>query len=81
MYENQTSFRFGVFASNAVEPDYTDDEGCKLIGFLTVPMPNKTGGIERRVEIQFKFGATKITVKGFDKTSKISVDAKIDFLE
>lgn len=80
MYENQTFFRFGVFASNAVEPGYTDDKGCKLIGFLTVPMPDKTGGIKRMVVIQFKFGATKITVKGFDNTSKKSVDAKIDFL-
>ncbi|XP_065925054.1 heat shock 70 kDa protein 12A [Magallana gigas] len=81
LYENQTSVNFGVFASNAVEPQYTDDEECKEIGSLTVPMPNTTGGTGRRVKAKFKFGATKITVEGLDETSNESVDVKIDFLE
>uniref|UniRef100_A0A8W8ITK4 Uncharacterized protein n=1 Tax=Magallana gigas TaxID=29159 RepID=A0A8W8ITK4_MAGGI len=29
IYEDQTSVKFGVFASNAIEPQYNDDEGCK----------------------------------------------------
>ncbi|XP_052703243.1 heat shock 70 kDa protein 12A-like isoform X2 [Crassostrea angulata] len=79
IHENQTSVNFAVFASNKVEPQYTD--GCKGIGSLTVPMPDTTGGTRRRVKAKFKFGATKITVVGFDETSKKSVDVKIDFLE
>lgn len=70
-----------MFASNAVEPQYTDDEGCKEIGSLTVPMPDTKGDTGRRVKANFKFGATKITVEGLDETSKIFVDVKIDFLE
>lgn len=81
LYENQTSVNFPVFASNAVEPQYTDDEGCKKIGSLTVPMPNTTGGTLRKVKAKFKFGATKITVEGLDETSNESVGVKIDFLE
>lgn len=81
IYEDQTSVGLGVFASNTVEPQYTDDKGCKKIGYLTVPMPDTTGGTRRRVKAKFKFGATKITVEGFDETSKKSVDVKIDFLE
>lgn len=81
IYEDQTSVRFGVFASNAIEPQYTDDEECKEIGSLTVPMPNTTGGTLRKVKAKFKFGATKITVEGFDERSEKPVDVKIDFLE
>lgn len=81
LYENQTSGSFGLFASNAVEPQYTDDEGCTKLGSLTVPMPDTAGGTRRKVKAKFKFGATKITVEGFDETSKKSVDVKIDFLE
>lgn len=62
-------------------PHYTDEEGCKEIGSLTVSMPDTTGGTNRTVNVKFKFGATKITVEGFDETSKKSVNVKIDFLE
>lgn len=81
IYEDQTSVGLGVFASNTVEPQYTDDKGCKEIGYLTVPMPDTRGGTGRRVTAKFKFGATKITVEGLDETSNKSVDVKIDFLE
>lgn len=42
--KNRISVRLGVFASKTVEPQYTDDEGCKEIGSLTVSMPNTIGG-------------------------------------
>lgn len=44
-------------------------------------MPDTAGGTRRKVKAKFKFGATKITVEGFDETSKKSVDVKIDLLE
>lgn len=81
LYEDQTSVKFRVFVSDKEYPQYTDEEGCKEIGSLTVPMPDTTGGTNRTVNVKFKFGATKITVEGFDETSKKSVNVKIDFLE
>ncbi|XP_061194704.1 heat shock 70 kDa protein 12A-like [Saccostrea echinata] len=81
IYEDQTSVNFRVFTCNHVDPEYIDDEGCKEIGSLTVPMPDTSGGTSRKVKAKFKFGGTKITVEGIDETSKTSVDIKIDFLE
>lgn len=81
LYEDQTSVKFGVFVSDTEYPQYTDDEGCREIGSLTVPMPNTAGGTRRKVKAKFKFGATKITVEGIDESSGKSVDVKFDFLE
>lgn len=81
LYEDQTSVKFRVFVSDKEYPQYTDEEGCKEVGSLTVPMPDTTGGTNGTVNVKFKFGATKITVEGFDETSKNSVNVKIDFLE
>lgn len=45
------------------------------------PNARHNRGTKRTVNVKFKFGATKITVEGFDNTSKQSVNVKIDFLE
>lgn len=81
IYEDQTSMKFRVFASDTTDPQYIDDKGCREIGSLTVPMPDTTGGTRRTVKAKFKFGATKITVEGIDERSGNSVDVKFDFLE
>ncbi|XP_078313007.1 heat shock 70 kDa protein 12A-like isoform X3 [Crassostrea virginica] len=81
IYDDQTSVKFKVFATDVMDPQYTDDKGCREIGSLVVPMPNTRGGTNRKVVAKFKFGASKITVTGIDETSKKSVDVKLDFLE
>ena len=81
LYENQKSVYFKVVASDKDDPQYTDEEGCKEIGSLTVPMPDTRGGTTREVIAKFKFGATKFTVEGIDGNTKHSVDLKLDFLE
>ena len=81
IYEDQTSVNLKVFISVKENPQYTDEEGCREIGSLTVPMPDIRGGTKRKVVAKFKFGATKITVKGTDETSNKTVDVKLDFLE
>lgn len=73
--------RFRVFASETENPQCTDEEGCKEMGSLNVPMPNKAGSTRRTVKAKFKFGATKITVQGIDESLGKSVDVKVDFLE
>lgn len=55
-----------MFASDTVDPQFIDDEGCREIGTLTVPIPDTTGGTRRTVKAKFQFGATKITVEGID---------------
>ena len=81
LYENQTSVNFKVFASDKEDPQYTDEEGCRELGSLTVPMPDTRGGTDREVIAKFKFGSTMFTVEGIDGTSKNSADFKRDFLE
>ncbi|XP_062611441.1 heat shock 70 kDa protein 12A-like [Saccostrea cucullata] len=81
LYDDQTAVNFRVFTCTHRDPMYTDDEGCKEIGSLTVPMPDTCGGTNRMVKAKFHFGGTKITVEGIDQMSKTSVDVKIDFLE
>lgn len=66
IYEDQTSVKFRMFASDTVDPQFIDDEGCREIGTLTVPIPDTTGGTRRTVKAKFQFGATKITVEGID---------------
>lgn len=39
------------------------------------------GGINRMVNVKFKFGVIKIIVEGFDEMLKKFVNVKIDFLE
>ncbi|XP_062593151.1 heat shock 70 kDa protein 12A-like [Saccostrea cucullata] len=81
VYEDQTAVEFRVFTCTHRDPMYIDEEGCKEIGSLSVPMPDTSGGTNRKVKAKFHFGGTKITVEGIDETSNTSVDIKIDFLE
>ena len=79
IFENQTAGKFQVFASEEKDPQYTD--GCRERGTLTVPMPDISGGLNRKVVAKFKFGASTIKVKGIDETSKQSDKIRIDFLD
>ena len=60
IYEDQTSVNLKVFVSVRENPHYTDEEECREIGLLTVPMPDIRGGTKRKVVAKFKFGTTKL---------------------
>lgn len=59
-----------MFASNAVEPQYTDDEGCKEIGSLTVPMPDTKGDTGRRVKEISSSEQPRLPLKAWTKRLK-----------
>ena len=45
-----------------------------------VNMPDYTEGLDRKVEVQFKFGGTEIVVAAKDKTSGEVVTTKVNML-
>ena len=78
LYENQKSVNFKVVASDKEDPQYTDEEGCREIGSLTLSMPDTHNGTIREVIVKIKFGATKLTFEL--ETSKHSLYLKLDYL-
>jgi hypothetical protein len=49
---------FCVYESSNENPMYTIDKDVKLLGMLTVPMPDIDGGKHRRININIHFGYT-----------------------
>ena len=79
-YHNQTYATIKVYESEESDVTYTNEPGTRKLGFITVPMPDTTGGMKRRVEIIVRFGGTEILVTGKDLTTGADVKAVYDFL-
>ncbi|XP_060566317.1 heat shock 70 kDa protein 12B-like [Ruditapes philippinarum] len=58
-----TEVTVNLFCTKDRNPVLVADEGCIEIGTVTVPMPDTTGGCDRKVGVSFRFGGTEIEVK------------------
>ncbi|XP_060570709.1 heat shock 70 kDa protein 12B-like [Ruditapes philippinarum] len=78
--DDQTSFVVNVYASSSTNPRLTTEDGCSLIGKLTVPISDTSSGRKHEFGIRFIFGGTEIFVKVVDKESGEIMLKSVDFL-
>ena len=58
---------------------YHDDPDCRHLATLHVPMPEITGGFNRKVQIEIEFDGPEIHIVCTDKSPGASVDESIEF--
>ena len=69
-----------VFVTEAAEPMYVDDDGCKSLGRLTITIPNPTVEL-RTIEVEYLFGATELQVTAKDKKTGTPFSTKLRMFE
>jgi hypothetical protein len=68
-----------LFKTGAADPRYVDDEGCELIGELTVDVSETAGQAERPLALLLYFGRSRIQVEAIDLTTSRKFRAAIEF--
>lgn len=81
-----TEGNFNIYKANSkniryTDPKYNEDPntGLEKVANLKIPMPDITGGINRKIEVTFYFGRSEIEVEARDVTTNKKVKIKIDF--
>jgi molecular chaperone DnaK (HSP70) len=70
-----------VYESSNKNPMYAiRDKDVKLLGVLTVPMPDIDGGKHRRIKIDIHFGYTELFVTASEEGTNTKVEAKFNCL-
>ncbi|KAL4009204.1 hypothetical protein ACER0C_003056 [Sarotherodon galilaeus] len=77
---NQRAVDFEFCCTANKNPEYIDEEGVKKVASCCVDMPDTSGGINRAVKLEVKFGFTEITATGTDMTSGLKSKVKFDFI-
>ncbi|XP_063323634.1 heat shock 70 kDa protein 12A-like [Pelmatolapia mariae] len=68
------------YCSESKDPKYVDDVGVKKVASFDVRMPATSGGMNRKVKLEIKFGFTEITATGTDLVSGLKQSVTIDFM-
>ncbi|NET80434.1 MAG: Hsp70 family protein [Moorea sp. SIO1F2] len=82
-YPDQTKVAFNFYATTKNNPEdirYIDQPGFVTLGEMEVEMPDKTGGLDREIEVTMYFGKTEIKVSAKDKTSGNQCSTTLRFL-
>ena len=69
-----------VYESSNENPMYTIDKDVKLLGMLTVPIPDIAGGHCRRIKINIHFGYTELFVTASEEGTNRKAEAKFNCL-
>lgn len=78
---DQTEISFSIYTSNNKEPTYTTEEGCTLLGELTLDMPDTSKGLNRGANVNMTFSGTEIVVTAVDQDDPEEVvSTTVDFL-
>eukprot|EP00105_Crassostrea_gigas_P014864 XP_011431685.1 PREDICTED: heat shock 70 kDa protein 12B [Crassostrea gigas] len=80
IHADQKAISFPVYTSEAANPTYTDEPGCKLLGTLKMDISDITGGLEREFEAKLQFGGTEINVSARNVRTNKSARAEFNFL-
>ncbi|XP_007542604.1 heat shock 70 kDa protein 12A-like [Poecilia formosa] len=78
-YQTLMAMRF--YCTERIFPKYVDDLGVEEVGSFHVPMPDISGGRERQVRLEIRFGSTEITATAIDVTSGSKGSIKFDFIK
>ena len=77
---NDISMKLKIYLSTESNPTYITDPGCKLIGAITIDMPDTTKGRDRAVNVQMTFSNTEFEVHVTDVDTGNDVKAFYNFL-
>uniref|UniRef100_A0A3B3XB00 Uncharacterized protein n=1 Tax=Poecilia mexicana TaxID=48701 RepID=A0A3B3XB00_9TELE len=77
-YQTWMTMRF--YRTERIFPKYVDDLGVEEVGSFDVAMPDISGGRERQVRLEIRFGSTEITATAIDVTSGSKGSIKFDFI-
>ena len=79
VYHNQKALEFRIFASDLKDPKYVD-QGCQLLGKLSVDISDVPGDLDRYVSLSLTFSDTEIKAEGRVNGTDRKVTARFDFL-
>ncbi|XP_063322814.1 heat shock 70 kDa protein 12A-like [Pelmatolapia mariae] len=68
------------YCSESKDPKYVDDIGVQKVASFDVRMHASSGGMNRKVKLEIKFGFTEITATGTDLVSGLKQSVTIDFM-
>ena len=82
LYGDQEDMTIPIYSSDSDNPMYTDDEGTKKIGSLTVQSPDTSRGKDRKFALAFYFGETEIkaTLKEKNVLGAVEKTTRITFI-
>ncbi|XP_060561016.1 heat shock 70 kDa protein 12A-like [Ruditapes philippinarum] len=80
IYPTQTSVTFIIYCTKDRSPDLVTDSGCVLLGEVELPMPDTTGGVDRKASASFRFGGTELEVQVYDKSAGTERNISLSFL-
>lgn len=80
LHDDQSSLDFPVYQSPDTDPDYVTDAGCKLIGTMSVKVPNTSGGANKDVRVKMIFGGTELKLEAKQETTGEVTTARFNFL-
>jgi hypothetical protein len=75
--DNQESMVLKIFESDDRDVTFSDAANARLVGTMTLQMPELGDQLRRRVQVSMSFGATEIVVSGKDLTSGIELAARL----
>ncbi|XP_045173653.1 heat shock 70 kDa protein 12B-like isoform X2 [Mercenaria mercenaria] len=78
--DGQDCIGFEIYSSPKKHPYFTFENDCKQIGYLSIPILDKSLGQNRRFGCTFIFGGTEICVKVVDKENGKVTYESINFL-
>ena len=77
---NQLIMDISIYESERINVSYCDEPGVRKLGVIKLPMADTTGGKERSVKIEVRFGGTEFFVICKDVTTGAVRSAQYDFL-
>lgn len=78
---DQEALIFSVYTSDKKEPTYTTEEGCTLLGQISLDMYDTSNGLDRGAQVHMTFSGTEIVVTAEDKDDPENVvSTTVDFL-
>ncbi|XP_039463477.1 heat shock 70 kDa protein 12A-like isoform X1 [Oreochromis aureus] len=77
---NLTSMKISLYRTDRKNPKYVDEVGVEEICALHVDMPDTSGGINRKVKLELKFGSTEVTFTATDLVSGSKASVALDFM-
>lgn len=78
---DQETLSFSVYTADKKEPTYTTEEGCKLLGVISLDMADTSKGIDRGANVHMTFSGTEIVITAEDQDDPENlVLATVDFL-
>ena len=76
---DQTHVTLAIYSTPRRGARYIDERDMSKLGSVTVSMPDKSGGIDRKVEVTMYFGRTEIEMIGKDINSGEKVKTRVKF--